>query len=107
MIQMLKCIHIDDIRRGQELHSEILQKGFEGNPKVGNALVDMYAKYGQIAEAERVFDTLSRKDVVTWTALMARYNENRHMEQTLHCFDHMLLNGVSPTVVSWNTLICR
>lgn len=99
------CSSLGAINRGQELHVEILKKSFERDLSVGNTLVDMYAKYGLLAEAQKVFDMLPVQDVVSWTALMAGYVEDGHSEEALSCFQHMLLKGVAPNAFSWNTLI--
>ncbi|XP_024533216.1 pentatricopeptide repeat-containing protein At4g18520, chloroplastic-like [Selaginella moellendorffii] len=37
---------------------------------VGNALIDMYAKYGKLEEARKVFDGMAGRDVVSWNAMI-------------------------------------
>ncbi|KAM0947390.1 putative tetratricopeptide-like helical domain superfamily [Dioscorea sansibarensis] len=41
---------------GMQIHSYIIKYGYESNHYTGPALVDMYAKCGQISEARKLFD---------------------------------------------------
>ena len=38
-----------------------------------SALVDMYAKCGSTGDARQVFDEMSQKNMVTWTAMIVGY----------------------------------
>eukprot|EP00250_Pteridium_aquilinum_P000096 c10113_g2_i1 orf=303-1217(+) len=73
--------------KGQELHSQIVLKGLEGEPTIGNTLVDMYAKCGSLIEAQEVFNILPVRSVVTWTALIAGYAQNECGDEALKCFE--------------------
>ena len=44
--------------------------GMEVDSLIGSALVGMYEKCGEMAEARRVFDGIIDKDVVTWNAMI-------------------------------------
>ena len=37
---------------------------------MATSLVDMYGKFGLIADARRVFDGMSKRSVVSWTAML-------------------------------------
>lgn len=39
---------------------------------VMNAVITMYSKCGRISEARKIFDFLSRKDLVSWNAMIDR-----------------------------------
>eukprot|EP00250_Pteridium_aquilinum_P021062 c25021_g11_i1 orf=1-684(-) len=59
------CGTIGVINKGQAIHARILKEGLlEKDTVISNALVDMYAKCGAFAEAEKVFDELPIRDVV-------------------------------------------
>ncbi|KAH6554517.1 hypothetical protein KP509_06G051500 [Ceratopteris richardii] len=75
---------------GQELHCEIARMDpLYNDLKIGNALVDMYAKCGILDVAHELFDELARKDVVSWNIILAGYVEEELFEETFHCFGHM------------------
>jgi len=51
----------------------IIKRGFLSDLSVGNALIVMYAKCGNIAQAWEVFNELSKADVVSWNSMIAGY----------------------------------
>jgi hypothetical protein len=44
------------MEHGREIHVYIIKKGFHCDVFVGNALVDMYGKCGDMESASEVFD---------------------------------------------------
>ncbi|KAI5072970.1 hypothetical protein GOP47_0013076 [Adiantum capillus-veneris] len=82
---------------GQEAHNEVEMRGLlDGDLLLASALVDMYAKCGQLAMAHQVFNKLRIVDVVTWTALIAGYVGHDYSREALTCFSQMELEGVLP-----------
>ncbi|KAJ1701797.1 hypothetical protein LUZ63_001576 [Rhynchospora breviuscula] len=64
---------------GQQLHASAVKHGYHDSPvTVGNTLVTMYARCGELGSALRVFDKMSQRDQVSWNSLIAAlclYNE--------------------------------
>ena len=65
------CAQLQNSEFGQEIHLEVVQKGFDEDIFIHSALLDMYVKCGCIVEAQNVFDRMSNRDVVLWTTLIA------------------------------------
>ncbi|KAH7352499.1 hypothetical protein KP509_19G049000 [Ceratopteris richardii] len=86
---------------GRELHGEIARKGLTTCVLLGSALVDMYAKCGQLPKAEEVFETLSVQDVVSWNSLIAGYAQLGDSRRVFIVFDKMLLENVKPDMVTF------
>ncbi|XP_059066116.1 pentatricopeptide repeat-containing protein At2g22070 [Cryptomeria japonica] len=63
------------------------------NAAVSSALVDMYAKCGSIHTARQLFDRILRRDVVSWTAMIAGYTQNGFAGKSLETFKQMQLAG--------------
>ena len=99
------CASIRAVEKGKKLHSLILRKGIllGRHAVLGSMLIDMYFKFGLVAEAQKVFDSLLARDVVTWTALIAGYTDHGHAKEALRCFDTMRRDGVYPDAV---TFVC-
>ncbi|KAI5085060.1 hypothetical protein GOP47_0001229 [Adiantum capillus-veneris] len=89
------------LERGQELHADIAREGFDLFSYVGNALVDMYAKCGSLAEASDVHQTMVDRDVVSWTSLISGYTEQGFGEEALKCLHEMQVEGVNPNDVTF------
>ncbi|KAH7443713.1 hypothetical protein KP509_02G047700 [Ceratopteris richardii] len=96
------CGAVGDFWKGCEVHVEIMKAALlERDIVIANALVDMYAKCGDMVKAQTVFNELSVPDVVSWSTLISGYAQHLHYEQALCCFECMKLGGVSP-----NTITC-
>ena len=57
-------------REGKSLHRSAFRCGVHRDLYVATSLVDMYGKFGLIADARRVFDGMSKRSVVSWTAML-------------------------------------
>ncbi|KAH7428058.1 hypothetical protein KP509_10G073600 [Ceratopteris richardii] len=91
------CAMLRDLSRGCELHDEISKKGIlEGDSFVSSSLVNMYVKCGSLVKAKAVFDQISQRDVVSWTAMISGYVEHGCGEDALQCVDQMKREKISP-----------
>ncbi|KAE9457441.1 hypothetical protein C3L33_10655, partial [Rhododendron williamsianum] len=50
------------------------------------SLVDMYAKCGEIADSRKVFDGMRKRNIVTWTCIIAGYAWNGLGEEAISTF---------------------
>lgn len=94
------CGSIGAIQRGQEIHQEIVIKGFERNQLAASSLLGMYAKCGFLAEAREVFDQLIKPDPVSWNTLITGYAEHGLSVEVLNCLEQMQGLANSATYVS-------
>lgn len=97
------CSGVDYIRKGQEIHGLIVNRGIEGGPFIAAALVDMYGKCQLFDEAFGVLYKLEDKDAVPWNALIAGYADHELVEEAMKAFEMMHLAGISPDHV---TFVC-
>ncbi|KAI5065733.1 hypothetical protein GOP47_0020428 [Adiantum capillus-veneris] len=96
------CATTRDVDKGKQMHNEISRQGLiENNSALGNALVDMYAKCGAIAEARQVLEELPSRDVVSWSALIAGYAQEGQAEQAFNCLEQMQHEGILPNAVTY------
>ena len=64
------CSHLGALNVGVGLHRSVNEKGLLGNVFVGNALIDMYAKYRYLGGALCVFNGMKKRDVSTWNFMI-------------------------------------
>lgn len=95
------CSQNRDIVLGKFVHLYIEITGMEIDLIVRNALLDMYAKCGQLQSAERVFERMLDKNVVSWTSMVSAYAKNGLVEFARRIFDQMTVKNV----ISWNSMI--
>eukprot|EP01018_Ginkgo_biloba_P013168 Gb_21055 [translate_table: standard] len=90
------CANLAALEEGMEIHEEIIRSKFQCNVFVQSALVDMYAKCGNLQKARDVFDKMYERNVVCWTAIIAGYAQNGQAVEALQIFRQMQLAGVKP-----------
>lgn len=100
-VTLLKaCGSISSLEQGKCIHAEVYRCGFTSDLFIITALADMYAKCGSILDSRYVFDSLSQRDVVAWTAMLAAYVDQGQPRRALELYEDMLKEGgVSPN--SW------
>lgn len=99
------CGNMGAKEQGLELHSEITQKGLERDYFTGSTLVDMYAKFGLIAETRQVFDRLLVRDVVSWNAIIKGCGMNHDGKKAVEYFEKMQEEGMQPDAVTFTCLL--
>ncbi|KAF8020132.1 hypothetical protein BT93_G0742 [Corymbia citriodora subsp. variegata] len=92
-------------QQGKEIHGYIFRLGFESNVPVGNAMIEMYSKCGNLKSAVGVFELMKVKDVVTWTALISAYGMYGEGQKALKAFAQMEIAGIHPDHVAFIAII--
>lgn len=77
----------------QGVHSVVVKKGFEGNTRIGNTLVDAYAKCGLVGFSRKAFEEINDKDVTTWNSMIAVCAQHGMSTQALDLFYAMVRDG--------------
>ncbi|PWA89655.1 pentatricopeptide repeat-containing protein [Artemisia annua] len=91
---------------GKELHAYLLKSDLYQDKYVANALIVMYTKYGNMKEAERIFNDMDEKDSVTWNSLLSGFVQNGLYDEAMAIFHRMQVMGQKPDRYSvCNTLI--
>ncbi|KAI5062661.1 hypothetical protein GOP47_0023200 [Adiantum capillus-veneris] len=105
LLEVLRaCSNLLDLGQGMHTHSCILKYGLDSDVYLGNALVSMYAKLGNLDCACLVFKKLMhRRDVVSWSTLIQAYMEHGYSFEAYDLLDHMQQEGVQPNEF---TLVC-
>ncbi|GLT94718.1 hypothetical protein SLE2022_124470 [Rubroshorea leprosula] len=90
------CAHLGARSVGGEVEQLIKSNGFGLNPFLNNALINMYSRCGNLVKAQAIFDAMSVKSVVSWTAIIGGYGMHGHGEIAIHLFDEMIKSGIKP-----------
>ncbi|CAA6668919.1 unnamed protein product [Spirodela intermedia] len=95
------CAGLKDLRLGTQIHGQALRRGVEGNIFVGNSVVDMHGKCGEVGAAWRAFCELPDRNVVSWSSIMAAFAQNGLFEEALRLWPEMEEDGVRPNDFSY------
>ncbi|OVA08879.1 Pentatricopeptide repeat [Macleaya cordata] len=71
---------------GKSIHGFAIRNGFLPHLVLETALVDMYGKCGGPKLAERVFDRMRKKSLVSWNAMLAAYVQNGWNREAVELF---------------------
>ena len=92
--------------KGREIHAEAERKGFlECETSVGNALIHMYGKSHSQEKAQKVFDKLQNRNIVSWTTLMAGYVQVGESENVFCIFDRMISECIKPDPITFVVIL--
>eukprot|EP01018_Ginkgo_biloba_P019689 Gb_04894 [translate_table: standard] len=106
MINVLQaCAHLGALEQGIWIHGYIIRKGFESEVFVANSLIDMYAKCGSVEIARNVFDKMSKRNVVSWSSLLAGYAQSGYANEALALIQQMRLTDVKSNSVTMVSLV--
>ncbi|KAK6140106.1 hypothetical protein DH2020_026104 [Rehmannia glutinosa] len=84
----------------EQFHCQALKYGFLSDIGVGNAIVSMYSKCGNMEQATNVFDKMSAHDIVSWNSILGGYILNRQGEEALEIWKKMQKREIQPDMVT-------
>eukprot|EP00250_Pteridium_aquilinum_P015897 c22826_g2_i2 orf=565-2772(+) len=99
------CASQTDLNEGNRIHSCILAHDMVSQVSVGNAVINMYTKCGNLKEAWNVFKEMPRRDVVTWTAIIAGHARLGHGMEAHELFQDMHNENILPNKVTFINII--
>ncbi|KAJ7571470.1 hypothetical protein O6H91_01G164100 [Diphasiastrum complanatum] len=105
VVVLKACARLAALEQGKQLHSNIIRRGFQSDVIMGSTLVDMYSKCGCTEDARELFDNMSERDVVSWTAMIAGYARNGLGKEALALYEQMRQEGVQPNNVTFVLLL--
>ncbi|XP_037442624.1 pentatricopeptide repeat-containing protein At3g49170, chloroplastic-like [Triticum dicoccoides] len=84
----------------------VLKTGFWGTDvSVGCALIDMFARNGDLVAARKVFDGLVERTAVVWTLMITRYVQGGCAGEAVELFLGMLEDGFEPDGYTMSSMI--
>ena len=99
------CSHLSALQHGRCSHSYVLIRGLSRDTSISNALLDMYAKCGSVGTARKLFDGMTKRDIVTWNTMMSGYGLHGLGREALSLFSRLQLEGLNPDDVTFIGLL--
>ncbi|KAK9278611.1 hypothetical protein L1049_028184 [Liquidambar formosana] len=89
-VALSACAGLGALDMGEWIHAYICRnEGLNSDICLNNALLNMYAKCGDIGTARRLFDGIRKKDVTTWTSMIVGHALHGQAEEALELFAEM------------------
>lgn len=100
------CASVAGLEKGREVHAQFLESGLETcDLFVASTIIDMYARCGSMVDAQRVFDALPDRDIVTWNALVAGYARQGQSELVFDLLDKLTQDGILPDCITFVSVL--
>lgn len=95
------CSQLGALDVGIWIHHYIEKHSISPDVVVGTALVDMYAKCGNIARALQVFQEIPQRNCLTWTAIICGLALHGNAHDAISYFSKMIHNGIMPDEITF------
>ncbi|XP_020539798.1 pentatricopeptide repeat-containing protein At3g20730 isoform X2 [Jatropha curcas] len=99
------CADAASLDMGRQIHALALKYKPNYDVAMGNALVDMYAKSGEIEDATRAFYDIKEKNVISWTSLITGYGKHGYGHEALALYKKMECEGLKPNDITFLSLL--
>ncbi|KAJ0745769.1 putative tetratricopeptide-like helical domain superfamily [Helianthus annuus] len=96
------CAQVAEVRLGFWIHCYAIKTGLTNDAMVGSA---MYGNSGHLDYARQVFDQISERNIMVWTAMMRAYGMHGNPHKALTLFSNFLEGGFQPDGVVFLCLL--
>nr|CAD1819192.1 unnamed protein product [Ananas comosus var. bracteatus] len=90
---LMACADLLLVEVGKRIHCEVIVYGYEADVYVGNSLLSMYSKFGEMGIARKVFDIMPTRDLTSWNTMISGYQKNNEPERALLVLFDLIGNG--------------
>ncbi|KAJ9164478.1 hypothetical protein P3X46_024052 [Hevea brasiliensis] len=99
------CANAACLSMGRQIHALALKYKQSYDVAMGNALIDMYAKSGEIEDAARAFYEMEEKNVISWTSLITGYGKHGYGHKAIALYKKMEFEGLKPNDITFLSLL--
>ncbi|KAJ8764116.1 hypothetical protein K2173_005021 [Erythroxylum novogranatense] len=91
--------------KGKAVHAYLTRLNISLDLQTENKLIDMYLKCGFMKYAQRIFQTMAKKDLVTWNSIIAGHGSHGECLKAMRKFEEMKSCGIRPDDVTFISLL--
>ncbi|GER33586.1 pentatricopeptide repeat-containing protein [Striga asiatica] len=99
------CARLRDLATGGQIHASLAKSRFSADVYIGSALVDMYAKCGEVDLARNAFDSMTQQNIVSWNSMITCYEQNGPVIEAIRVFREMMEFGLKPDKMTLASLV--
>ncbi|KAL8035179.1 hypothetical protein ABFS82_12G077200 [Erythranthe guttata] len=100
------CARLGSLDFGKWVHKYAERSGYKGNVYVCNGLMDMYAKCGLVECSIDVFNSMDKKDLISWNTIINALAVHGHGADALEIFGEMKSSGEKPDGITFIGILC-
>lgn len=89
-----------DLVRGRWIHGFAIRHGFSSDMDIANQILHMYSICREIVAAKIVFDSLEKRNLVSWTAMMKGFLSFGQGDEVVRLYQLMQQHGEKPDSIT-------
>ncbi|KAG9147111.1 hypothetical protein Leryth_005340 [Lithospermum erythrorhizon] len=107
LVMVGACALVGSKKHGKKFHDFIVKSRIKIDFALGNALMDMYAKCGDMETCIELFNEIPTSDwrVSTWNVLISGYGMHGHGRKALEMFSRMIAEGIQPDHITFTSIL--
>ncbi|KVH99308.1 pentatricopeptide repeat-containing protein At1g18485 [Cynara cardunculus var. scolymus] len=101
------CVGTSNLRFGRAIQGMAVKIGLMSDVFVGNALIAMYSKFRFVEDADKVFEFMPKRNLVTWNSLISGFANNGFSRKSIDLFMEFLVgeDSLMPDVATLVTFL--
>ncbi|KAI3917219.1 hypothetical protein MKW92_001205 [Papaver armeniacum] len=94
------CAHLGSADIGVWIHKHLKRMQLPMTVQINTALIDMYAKCGNLGLAKNLFEGMQERDAICWNVMISGLTMNGDAENALTLFEQMVNDGFRPNDIT-------
>ncbi|KAL5180286.1 Pentatricopeptide repeat-containing protein, mitochondrial [Glycine soja] len=82
-----------ELNKGKQLHARLIRGGFLPCTFLSNNFLNLYSKCGELDYTIKLFDRVSQRNMISWTAMINGFVHNLRFQKALSSFFQMRVEG--------------
>uniref|UniRef100_J3MBW9 Pentatricopeptide repeat-containing protein n=1 Tax=Oryza brachyantha TaxID=4533 RepID=J3MBW9_ORYBR len=99
------CVCLADLHVGKSFHTYTVKYAFMSDIYVNTALLNLYNKCADLLSAQRIFNDMTDRNSVTWSAMIGGYGMQGDLAGSIGIFNEMLKDNVHPNEVVFTSIL--
>ncbi|KAA8531700.1 hypothetical protein F0562_006583 [Nyssa sinensis] len=99
------CSQLNNLNLTNAIMAYVIHNGFDKDVVISNALIDLYARCGNISIARKIFDEILEKDAISWSVMINAHGLHGDGEAALALLSQMQLLGMKPDDITYLSIL--
>lgn len=99
------CGNLSDSHIGEQFYGLVVKHGFASDDCVENSVISMYARSGRMDNAQKAFESLFEKNLVSYNTIVDAYAKNLDSEGAFKLFQEITDAGIEVNAFTFASLL--
>lgn len=83
------CSSLASFQQARFVHGLVVRSFLRNQLELQTAVVNLYVKCGSLVYAQKVFDKMQERNIISWSTMISGYGMHGHAREALKLFDQM------------------